>query len=157
MTYKDISGRLDQKRLIVIFVVIVLWVLFGIVGAVLSVPFTALSVYFVSLTGFVSTYIYAESVRGSSSSSIFKSGQSSTREMMMYSVIALWSAMAVTGFLFTLDFVEMAAYFAVLTPFVGAYMISKTHKPNDPLFNAQSAPIVNQDNIGTNGTQVVEP
>lgn len=129
------EGTLERKRLIVLYIVMLLWVIFGFTGALLTISFTNLAIYFISLTGFVGSYIYAESVRGSSSSSIFKKGRNSSREIMMYIVIFLWSTMATLGFIYNLNFVSLAEYYAALTPFVGAYMIGKTFKPKDPMYN----------------------
>jgi len=128
------NNTLERKRLIVLYIVISLWIILGFTGALLIVPFTSLAIYFVSLTGFVGSYIYAESIRGSNSTSVFKKGKNSSREIMMYIVIFLWLAMAALGFIYTLDFVSLAEYYTVLTPFVGAYMIGKTYKPKDKLY-----------------------
>ena len=42
--------------------------------------FTQLAGYFISLTGFVASYIFGESMRPSSDSSIFRKGKNSKRE-----------------------------------------------------------------------------
>jgi predicted neutral ceramidase superfamily lipid hydrolase len=122
-----------EKREILIYVTVFLWVVFGVAASFYPVTYAQLAVYFLSLTGFVSAYIWGESVRKSSSSSIFTTGRTSSREKMIYITIFLWTALGVVGLLTDSDFINLSAYFGALTPFVSAYILGKAYKPNgDP-------------------------
>jgi predicted neutral ceramidase superfamily lipid hydrolase len=123
----------NEKREILIYITVILWILFGVAVAFYPVSYAQMAVYFLSLTGFVSAYIWGESVRKSSSSSIFATGRTSSREKMIYVTVFLWTALGVTGLLTNADFVNLSAYFGALTPFVSAYILGKAYKPNgDP-------------------------
>lgn len=120
----------NEKRLHIIYTTMFLWIVFGIAAALYSIPYSSMAVYFLSLTGFVSAYIWGESIRKSNTSSVFKNGTSSSREIMMYITMILWTLLGVFGLLKQSDFVNLAAYFSALTPFVGAYILGKSYKPN---------------------------
>ncbi len=118
----------DSKRECLTYIIILMWVGLGILGAIYKTDFVQLASYFVSLTGFVGAYMYGESVRQSEDASIFKAGRSSKREIVIYVTIALWLAIGVYTIVKQLDIVGMSAYFAALTPFVGSYIIGETLK-----------------------------
>lgn len=119
-----------EKRLHIIYTTVFLWVVFGIAAALYSIPYSSMAVYFLSLTGFVSAYIWGESIRKSKNTSIFEIGSTSSREKMMYVTMFLWTLLGVFGLIKQSDFVNLAAYFSALTPFVGAYILGKSYKPN---------------------------
>jgi len=129
MTRKSIING-EEKREVIIYVVVVLWAIFAVLSSIFAVDYASMSVYFLSLTGFVSAYIWGESVRKSEETSVFKSGASSSREKMMYVTIILWTLLGFWGIYKQNDFVNLAAYFGALTPFVGAYILGRTYKPN---------------------------
>ena len=120
----------NEKRIIIIYIVILLWIIFGILASIFGIDYASMSVYFLSLTGFVSAYIWGESIRKSETSSIFKKGETSSRERMMYVVVILWTLLGIWGVYRVTDFVNIAAYFGSLTPFVSAYILGRTYKPN---------------------------
>jgi hypothetical protein len=120
----------NEKRLHIIYTTVFLWVVFGIAAALYSIPYSSMAVYFLSLTGFVSAYIWGESVRKSRNTPLFQTGTTSSREKMMYVTMFLWTVLGVFGLLKQSDFVNLAAYFSALTPFVGAYILGKSYKPN---------------------------
>lgn len=118
----------ESKRECVTYLVIFLWVTVGIVATYFNTNFTDLAGYFVSLTGFITAYIFSESVRKSKKTSIFLGGPTSKREAMIYITIALWLIVGVWVIVKKADLLGMSAYFAALTPFVGSYIIGETYK-----------------------------
>ena len=99
----------------------------GILGAYFGSSFSDLAVYFVSLTGFVATYIWGESVRKSGSKSIWKFGKCSTRQLMIYITILLWAILGSVGIIKSVDLRQLSAYFAALTPFVSSFILGKSY------------------------------
>jgi hypothetical protein len=84
-------------------------------------------VYFLSLTGFIGSYIVGESMRKSKDSSIFLKGKSSRRETLTYLIILFWT---IIGTFITItggDIIGAASYFGALTPFVGAFIIGNSY------------------------------
>lgn len=118
----------SSKRLAMIYVTIVLWIELGILAAICEADILSLSAYFLALTGFVGSYIFGESMRKSSSSSVLAKGGSSSREVMLYIVILIWAVLGHYAIITKLDLIEMSAYFAALTPFVGSYVLGETFK-----------------------------
>jgi hypothetical protein len=119
-----------EKREILIYITVFLWIVFGVATAFYPVTYAQMAVYFLSLTGFVSAYIWGESVRKSTSTSIFFKGRTSSREKMIYVTVFLWTVLGVTGLLTNADFINLSAYFGALTPFVSAYILGKAYMPN---------------------------
>ena len=118
----------DSKRECLTYVIILIWVGIGILGTYFETDFTELATYFISLTGFAGAYMYGESVRQSDDTSIFSSGKSSKREIVIYVTVGLWLLIGVFTIINKADLMGMSAYFAALTPFVGSYIIGETHK-----------------------------
>lgn len=118
----------ESKRECVTYLIVFLWLAVGITATYFETDFTALAAYFVSLTGFVASYIFGESVRKSKSSSIFLPGPNSRREVMMYITIGLWLAVGLWVIVNGSDLIGVSAYFAALTPFVGSYILGETFK-----------------------------
>ena len=86
-----------------------------------------LSVYFLSLTGFIGSYIVGESMRKSKDSSIFLKGKNSRREALTYLISLFWT---IIGTFITItggDIIGAASYFGALTPFVGAFIIGNSY------------------------------
>jgi len=114
------------------FVVVVLWLLFGLAEAMIpkNPNYVELSAYFGSLAGLIGSYLWGESVRQSDGTTpLFMKGKSSKREVIMYASICGWTIMGIASKVFLLDLVAMSAYFAVLTPFVSGYILATTYKP----------------------------
>lgn len=122
---------LNSKREFMIYLVMVLWGVLGILAFNHGTNMAELAAYFVSLTGFVGSYIFGESKRQSGKSSIFNGGPNSKREVMMYIVILLWTSLGVFTIVKSLNLIEMSAYFAALTPFVGGYVLGETFKKEE--------------------------
>jgi hypothetical protein len=126
------SPQIEHKRLVLAAIITVLWVIMGILGVLFQVHFYDLSVYFISLTGFVGAYMISETKRPAISNSIFKKGRSSKREWTIYVVTALWLALGVVCIVMALDLLEAAAYFGALTPYISTYFIGSAYKPDLP-------------------------
>jgi len=121
----------ESKRECITYLVVFLWVLVGVIASYFETNFTDLAAYFVSLTGFIAAYIFGESVRKSSKTSIFLEGPTSKREAMMYITIVLWLIVGLWVIVKNADLMGMSAYFAALTPFVGSYIIGETFKKEE--------------------------
>jgi len=118
----------DSKRECLTYVIILLWVGIGVLGTYFETNFNELAAYFISLTGFAGAYMYGETKRSSDDTSIFKSGKSSKREIIIYVTVGLWLLIGVFTIINHADLMGMSAYFAALTPFVGSYIIGETLK-----------------------------
>jgi len=125
----EIKPITDNKRKLLIYFVILIWIGMGVLAYIYKSSYTELSAYFISLTGFVGSYIWGESVRKSGTTTLFKKGKSSSREMMVYVAMLLWTISGAFSIIKSLNLTEIAAYFAALTPFIGAYMLGETYKP----------------------------
>jgi hypothetical protein len=124
----QVKNKLNSKREVIIYAVLILWICFGIMGIKWSVNLSDMSVYFLSLTGFIMSYIFGESVRKSNDTSIFLEGKTSKRELITYVVVLLWTITGVFTILKGGDIISSATYFGALTPFIGAYIIGETYK-----------------------------
>jgi predicted neutral ceramidase superfamily lipid hydrolase len=116
----------ESKRECITYVVMLLWMAMGILAFFYETDFTNLSAYFLALTGFVMSFIFGESYRKSSDSSIFVGGSTSKRELVTYITMLLWTAIGVWGIIARQDLIGLSAYFAALTPFVGSYVIGQS-------------------------------
>jgi len=118
----------ESKRECVTYLLVFLWLAVGVTATYFETDFTALAAYFVSLTGFVASYIFGESFRKSNNTSIFLPGPNSRREVMIYVTIALWLVIGIWVIVKNADLIGVSAYFAALTPFVGSYILGETFK-----------------------------
>jgi len=133
----------ESKRECITYLVVFLWVVVGVVASYFETNFTDLAAYFVSLTGFVAAYIFGESVRKSSKTSIFLEGPTSKREAMMYITIALWLIVGLWVIIKKADLMGMSAYFAALTPFVGSYILGETFKKEEDHDSSETTEQIN--------------
>ena len=122
-----------DKRLILIYTTIIIWLLFGLSGLYLSVSLTSLAIYYVSLSSFIISYLVGESIRPSEKTAILKKGENSKREVMIYITILLWIIMGIYGLIKNSDMNELSAYFAALTPFVSSFIIADSFKKNEKI------------------------
>jgi len=118
----------ESKRECVTYLLVFLWLAVGVTATYFETDFTALAAYFVSLTGFVASYIFGESFRKSNNTSIFLPGPNSRREVMIYVTIALWLVIGIWVIVKKADLIGVSAYFAALAPFVGSYILGETFK-----------------------------
>lgn len=126
-----IKPSLSSKRQLLIYIVVFLWLLFAVmVNFNKNVTYNDMTVYFLSLTGFIGAYMWGESARKSDKTTLFKSGTSSKREILTYVIILIWMIIGMLSIYKNLSLIDLATYFGVLTPFVGAYIIGETYKPS---------------------------
>jgi uncharacterized MnhB-related membrane protein len=124
----DYRKKFNSKREIIIYIVIFLWVYIGTLGIFFNADLSNMAVYFLSLTGFIMSYIFGESVRKSEDSSIFLKGKNSKREVLTYAIVLLWTIIGSFIIIKNGDLIGAATYFGALTPFVGSYIIGETYK-----------------------------
>lgn len=122
------KNRINSKREVITYVIIALWLALGIVSTYHTANFTDLATYFISLTGFVTVYIFGESVRLSAKSSIFLPGKTSKREAIIYITVIIWFVIGLIAIITKSNLADISTYFASLTPFVGSYVIGETFK-----------------------------
>ena len=72
------------------YIVMLLWVGLGVLAFRFETDFNYLAAYFLSLTGFIMSYMFGESYRKSSDTSIFLEGKTSKRELITYATILGW-------------------------------------------------------------------
>ena len=130
----------ESKRECITYIVILLWIVLGIHSTINEVDLIDVAAYFVSLTGFVGSYIYGESMRSSTESSIFLKGRNSKREALTYFIILLWAIIGFSVIYYKKDILGASAYFAALTPFVGAFILGETHKEENPYIDPYADP-----------------
>ena len=135
-----------SSRAVMAYSVVVLWAAFAIFCALYQpidpagkplekIKFTSMAVYFLSLTGFVGSYLYGVTVKPKENTSpIFLKGDTDKREIMIYVCMVLWAILGVYGVLTHMMLDEIGAYFGALTPFVGGYILGETarHSGADP-------------------------
>jgi len=133
-----IKNKLDEfsKSERLIYVIIFLWIVFGVMGIVHESNLANLGGYYASLILFISTYLWGEHKRTSNSTSVFTKGKNSTRENLIYITVTLWVILGIFGILYGMNINNLTVYFTSLTPFVTSYIIYKTTKGADlPVFD----------------------
>ncbi len=129
-----------------IYMVVLLWVLYGALAIWQEMNLAQLAGYYASLTLFISTYLWGEFRRTSKSTAIFTPGCNSSREVIIYVVLLLWCTLGAFG-IFVLDELNsLTVYFGSLSPFVMSYIIFKTSKGTDdlPIFDGRSQELVDK-------------
>lgn len=119
------------KREGLVYLVVFFWILMGAFGVWKEASLVDLAAYFGSLTAYVATYIWAESKRPSTKSTIMKSGPSSRREIMIYVVVALWALAGGVAIWFKSSLNDLAVYFVSLTGFIASWIAGEVYKPQD--------------------------
>lgn len=142
----DYKKKLNSKREAITYLVIVLWIYMGIISIYYGSDLSDLSVYFLSLTGFIMSYIFGESIRKSDDTSIFLKGKTSKRELLTYSIILIWSVVGSFIIINSGDLIGAATYFGALTPFVGAYIIGETYKMEPEIEDLEDKYLDEQEN-----------
>jgi hypothetical protein len=129
-----------------IYIVIILWIFMGVLGLIYNTDLVNLSGYYASLTLFVSTYLWGEYKRTSTSTSIISKGHTSSREFVIYVTVLLWIILGIFGIIKNIDINTLTVYFSSLSPFVISYIIYKTSKGNDlPIFKTDTNKNIKQD------------
>ena len=141
MKFKKVT---KSERLI--YIIIFLWIVFGLLGIKYGSNLAQVAGYYASLTLFSSSFLYGEYKRESKSTSIFKKGRSSSREIVIYVTVFLWMVLGLFGIIFGADINQLTVYFTALSPFVSSYIIFKSNKnidPKDlPVFNGKAQELV---------------
>lgn len=153
-----IENYSKSERLI--YFVIFLWVIFGILGIKYNSNLTQIAGYYASLTLFIGTYLWGEYKRTSSSTSVFVKGKSSSREIVIYITVLLWTILGIFGIIKNMNINNLTVYFSSLSPFVTSYIIYKTTKGNDlPIFNNDTQSLIDKSKEGADktSTNVVKP
>lgn len=119
------------KREALVYIVVFLWVVAGVYGAVKGADFTQLAAYFGSLTAYVATYIWAETKRPSRKSGVLKKGPTSRREVMIYLVVVLWTITGAAGIYYFANLASLATYFVALSGFIASWIAGEVYKPQD--------------------------
>lgn len=129
-----------------IYIVIILWIFMGVLGLIYNTDLVNLSGYYSSLTLFVSTYLWGEYKRTSTSTSIISKGHTSSREIVIYVTVLLWIILGIFGIVKNIDLNTLTIYFSSLSPFVISYIIYKTSKGNDlPIFKTDTNKNIKED------------
>jgi len=122
-----------------IYIIIFLWVVFGTAGIYFESNLSQISGYYASLTLFVATYLWGEYKRTSNSTHVLKKGKSSSREIVIYVTVILWTLFGLYGIISGSDINQLTVFFASLTPFISSYIIYKTTKGKDlPIFDEKT-------------------
>jgi len=136
MKLKKIKFREKSKSERLIYVVIFLWIVFGIFGIYNQISLPAFAGYYTSLILFVGTYLWGENKRLSLDTKILKKGHNSPREVIIYITVLLWVILGIYGIIKKNDINDLTVYFAALSPFVSSFIIYRTTKGKDlPIFN----------------------
>lgn len=118
-----------SKRIKILYIVIILWFIFGILSSIYSVDWSQVSWYFASLTTYIGTYLVSESVKKSENPT--NRIPKSKREKITYVCILAWLITGVYGILSKTDLSSLAAYFTSLSGFIILYVTGQhLRKPN---------------------------
>ena len=121
------NGKISKTRKLT-YIVVFLWIVYGILAIWQNMSLEQLAGYYASLTLFVSTYLWGEFRRSSVSTDVFSSGKNSSREVMIYIVLLLWATLGAFGIFILEELNSLTVYFGSLSPFVMSYIIYKTTK-----------------------------
>ncbi|MDC1282337.1 hypothetical protein N8Z10_00125 [bacterium] len=121
------------KREGLVYIIVALWVILGVLGVYKDTNFSDLSIYFGSLTAYAATYIWAESRRPSLKAKLLKKGPKSRREVMIYTVVALWAIIGVAAVWLGSNLSDIAMYFVSLSGFVASWLAGEVYTPQDKI------------------------
>jgi len=121
------------KREGLVYIIVALWVILGVLGVYKDTNFSDLSIYFGSLTAYAATYIWAESRRPSLKTKLLKKGPKSRREVMIYTVVALWAIIGVAAVWLGSNLSDIAMYFVSLSGFVASWLAGEVYTPQDKI------------------------
>ena len=150
------SKRQRGKGEVLIYIVIVLWIIFGIIAIKYGSNLPQVAGYYTSLTLFVSTYLWGEYKRADTKTTIFKKGPNSSREIVIYITVLLWTILGLFGIIKNMNINNLTVYFSALSPFVTSYIIYKTAKGDPlPIFNGDAQSMVDKSKTTVN--QIPQP
>jgi len=112
-----------SKRVKMIYVVILLWLLLGSLAAWYDTTWSQASWFFASLTTYVGTYIASETMKKSQDpTGLFPK---SKRELVTYTCMAMWLIAGTYGIISKTDLTQLAAYFTALSGFIALYVLGQ--------------------------------
>lgn len=126
------------KREALVYTTVFLWVIMGVIGSLKGADLKEIAVYFGSLTTYVATYIWGESKRPSTKTSISKKGPSSRREIMIYTTVTIWAIAGIFTILKNANLTDLSVYFVSLTGFVASWIAGEVYTPQDKVNNEES-------------------
>jgi hypothetical protein len=144
---KDKVINIEKQKLTkanrLLYVVMILWIIFGILGIYFNTNLQQVAVYYSSMTLFIGAYLFGEYKSPSDDKTLlFTPGSSSTREISVYITLLLWILLGLYGMFKSKDLTNLAVYFTSLTTFVTSYILYKTAKGQDtpviPTFNTEN-------------------
>lgn len=139
-----------------IYIVMFLWIVFGIVSIIYDSNLSQVAGYYVSLTLFISTYLWGEHKRTSTSTFVLSKGPTSSREIVIYVTVLLWSILGLFGIIRGMNINNLTVYFSSLSPFVTSYIIYKTTKGADlPIFNDETKAFIDKAKEGADKIDVL--
>jgi hypothetical protein len=136
-----IKVKTKSKTERLIYVVIFLWIAFGILAIKLNTNLPQLAGYYTSLILFVGTYLWGEHKRESDCTPLLVKGKNSKRETVIYITVLLWVGFGVYGILKAQSLNDLTVYFAALTPFVTSYIIYKTSKGDEKYIESEKVAV----------------
>ena len=114
---------------------------------------TNVAIYFVSLTGFVGSFIYGDTVKTKEwTTPVFMGGPNDSRETIVYISILLWLIAGCYGIIFCVGLDQIGAYFGALTPFVAGYILGETQRSSTPAQIAASYTQMSGSTVSISGT-----
>jgi len=127
-----------------IYIVVILWVVFGVLGIEFSSDLTQVAGYYASLSLFVGSYLWGEYKRSSTETKLFDKGINSPREVIIYITILLWIILGLYGIIKQVNINTLTVYFSSLSPFVSSFIIYKTTKGEErlPIFNGETKNLI---------------
>ena len=140
---KDDNCNISSRKWMV-YIVMFLWLAFGVFVSFYNpkdakgnvqpkTTLTNVAIYFVSLTGFVGSFIYGDTVKTKDwTTPVFLRGPNDSRETIVYISILLWAMSGVYGVIFCVGLDQIGAYFGALTPFVAGYILGETQRSSNP-------------------------
>ena len=133
-----------SSRKIMVYIVMLLWLSLGAFVSFYTpkdtkgnqqpkTTLTNVAIYFVSLTGFVGSFIYGDTVKTKDwTTPLFIKGPNDSRETIVYLSILLWLIAGIYGIVFCIGLDQIGAYFGALTPFVAGYILGETQRSSNP-------------------------
>lgn len=133
-----------------IYLVMILWVVFGVLGIKYDSNLTYIAGYYASLSIFIGSYIWGEYKRSSNATKLLESGPNSVREVTIYLTLLLWFGLGIYGVIKNADFSRLTVYFTALAPFVDSFIIYETSRKD------KKEPIINDEKLKELANEILE-
>jgi len=122
MKNKLVNWWTSSKRQRMIYIIILIWISYFLIGLKYEVSITGLAAYVGTLITFVSNWLIAESKRASTKNGFCNS----KRELITYLCILLWYITGLFGMEKEIELADLSAYFLTLSGFVGTFVWTDT-------------------------------